>query len=90
MCIAAKGREDDHKSESQDSVKPTVVLDYKKFGEEITVDDKATAIVGRDKKTTSTFAHVCEKKGSSDKWVIDKLLEDIDSLGHTEIILKGD
>ena len=87
--MKAKGKEDSHKA-AEESTKPTIVLDYKSFGQEIEVDDKATAIVGRDKKTVSTFAHVCENKGTSDKWVVNKLLEDIDLMGHTEIILKGD
>ena len=65
ICVKAKGKEDAHR-EAGESTKPTIVLDYKSFGQEIDTDDKATAIVGRDKKTVSTFAHVCENKGTSD------------------------
>ena len=36
------------------------------------------------------FAHVCERKGATDKWIVGKIIEDIDRLGHTEVILKGD
>ena len=89
ICVKAKGKEDSHRKAGE-STKPTIVLDYKSFGQEIDVDDKATAIVGRDKDTVSTFAHVCESKGISDKWAVNKVIEDIDLMGHTEIILKGD
>ena len=44
----------------------------------------------RDKWTKTTFSHLCEKKGATDKWVISRLCQDIDSLGYTKIILKGD
>ena len=57
ICVKAKGKEDSHRK-AEESTKPTIVLDYKSFGQEIEVDDKATAIVGRDKKTVSTFAHM--------------------------------
>ena len=53
-------------------------------------DDKATAIVMRDKGTTTTFAHICEQKGSADKVILRQLIEDIDSLGYGKIILRGD
>ena len=38
----------------------------------------------------TTQAHVVGCKGPSDTWVIERLVEDIDDLGHTEILLKGD
>ncbi len=89
ICVKAKGKADGHK-EARESTAPSIVLDYKSFGQEIDTDDKATAIVGRDKKTVSTFAHVCDHKGTSDRWVVNKLIEDIELMDHTEIILKGD
>ena len=67
-----------------------VALDYKSFGQEEHEDDKATALVVRDKSTKTTFAHICEQKGSADAWVVRRVLEDLDHLGHVDVILKGD
>ena len=36
------------------------------------------------------FGHVCERKGASDTWVIEKIKEDIERLGYQDVILKGD
>ena len=90
-CVQARGREDDHKKDKKRSEEtvPTVVMDYKSFGQDD--DDKnLTALVLRDKKTTTTMGHVCECKGTEDKWIVKKILEDIDEMGHTDIILKTD
>ena len=35
-----------------------------------------------------SFAHVCERKDVTDKWIIEKIIEDVDRLTHTEVILK--
>ena len=76
--------------EAEKGDKPTVGLDYKSFGQSSTEDDKAIAIVMRDRITTCTYAHICERKGAGDRWVVGKIVEDIVALGYTEIILKGD
>ena len=36
------------------------------------------------------FGHVCERKGASDMWVIEKIKVDIARLGYQDVILKGD
>ena len=36
------------------------------------------------------FGHVCERKGASDTWVIEKIKEDFERLGYQDVILKGD
>ena len=90
VCVKARVREDDHKRISDDdkSDKPTVGLDYKSFGQADDSDDKITQIVMRDERSRMTFAHTCDAKGSTDQWIVSKLLEDLDSLGHVETILK--
>ncbi len=45
---------------------------------------------GTRRRCQRSHTYVCENKGTSDKWVVNKVIEDIDLLGHTEIILKGD
>ena len=90
ICIMARGKEDQHrKNKKPRREKPTVSFDYKSFGQEAHSDDKVTAIVIRDSSKT-IYAHVCLSKGSSDKWIIDQILEDLDQLGHVEMILKSD
>ena len=44
----------------------------------------------RDAQSGITFAHTCEIQGASDQWVVSKLMEDSDSLGHVDIIRKCD
>ena len=92
VCVKAKGREESHRKQEgkEEAIKPTMRIDNKSFGQEIESDDKATALVIKDSKTKMHFAHLCDAKGSSDEWVVKKLMEDIDRLGYTEIILKGD
>ena len=90
-CVQARGREDDHKKDKKRSEEtvPTIVMDYKSFGQDD--DDKnLTALILRDKKTTTTKGHICDCKGMEDKWIVKKILEDIDEMGYTEIILKTD
>ena len=60
------------------------------FGQEDDCDDKATAFVYEDDHTKMIFGHVCERKGASDTWVIEKIKEDIARLGYQDVILKGD
>ena len=92
ICVKAKGKEEPHRSQAkkEKSIKPTVSFDYKSFGQEEDIDDKATAIVGKDDKSKIVFAHICLQKGSSDKWVVKKILDDLDRLGYTDMILKSD
>ena len=89
VCVKARGKEDAHKQVHKDG-KPIVSLDYKAFGEEAEEDDKVTMIVVKDEKTGSMAAHMCQQKGASDTWVVERICDDLDMFGHTEIILKGD
>ena len=68
--------------------KPIVSMDYKSFGQDD--DEKGTAIVIKDEITGVIGSHICDRKGADDEWVVNKLVEDIENMGHTEIILKGD
>ena len=91
VCVKAKGRESAHHSiPGERSCKPVVSFDYKTFGQEGDYDDKATVIVSKDDKTKIISSHVCLSKGVSDVWVIERILEDIARLGHTDVMLKGD
>ena len=60
VCVESKGKEDPHYSKKVKGArdKDTVGLDYKSLGQEANEEDKRTCIIGRDKKTGITFAHV--------------------------------
>ena len=92
ICVKGKGREEAHRNArgKERSCKATISFDYKTFGQEEDHGDKATAIVYKDDHTTMIFGHVCERKGESDTWVIEKIKEDIARLGYQDVILIGD
>ena len=68
----------------------TVSMDYKSFGEASMEDDKVTVIVVKDETTGCVAAHVCEQKSAADKWVVERVCDDIDLFGHSGLVLKGD
>ena len=92
VCVKGKGKEESHRRQKRgdESCKPHLCFDYKTFGQEGDYDDKATVLVCKDEITKMKFAHICERKGATEKWVIEKIIEDINRLGYTEVVLKGD
>ena len=70
--------------------KPTIGVDYKSFGESIRRDDKRTALVLRDRESVTTHAHTVSCKGTGGPHIVRRIIADIDGMGHTEILLKGD
>ena len=53
-------------------------------------DDKITCLVGRDRWTRVTFAHVVKGKGLKDEWILNQTCDDLRSLGYPEIRLRAD
>ena len=47
-------------------------------------------MIVKDRDTKTTHGHIVNEKGVGDGWIVSKLMEDIDNLGYTELILKGD
>ena len=94
VCVEARGKEDPHrkqkKKKKDDDEVPEVGLDYKAFGQETAEDDKVILIVARDKHTLMTFAHLCRCKGAGDSWIVEKLIEDLATLGHSKLFVKTD
>ena len=92
ICVRAREREEAHRNgrRKERSCKATTLFDCKTCGEEDDRDDKATAIVYKDDHTKMILGHVCERKGASDTWVIEKIKEDIARLRYQDVILKGD
>lgn len=88
ICVAARGNEDPHRTREAGYVRPenpTICMDYKepKKGE-------LGWVVVRDQRTRFNTAHVVMCKGPKDKWIVEKIIRDIDNMGYNDIILKGD
>eukprot|EP00973_Karenia_brevis_P009811 1326112-Karenia_brevis.AAC.1 len=49
-------------------------------------------LVVKDMKSKSIFAHAVSRKGTSNKWVVKKLVDDLDSLGYgwTKVVIRSD
>ena len=92
VCVKARSKEDPHdkKNKKEQGGKPIVAMDYKSFGEDASGGDKLTMIVLKDEATGCVAAHVCSQKGASDQWAVDRICDDLDLFGHTEIVLKSD
>ena len=89
VCVKAKGREDMHIKGNTVGGKATISLDSKLFAE-LPDQENITAIVMKDEESKAPFIHYCIQKGAQDEWIVRKILEDIENLGHGEIILKTD
>ena len=93
VCVSrarAKKRATEGKNAETKVANHTCALTAKTFGQEGDYDDKATVLVCKDEITKMKFAHKCERKGATKKWAIENIIEDIDRLGYTAVILKGD
>ena len=64
-------------------------MDYEAFGESEHGDDKIQMVV-KDESTGCVSAHVCEAKGAGDRWVVERICDDIGLWGHTELMIEGD
>lgn len=90
MCIEARGKEDAHRKDNEKGDKPILSMDYKDFGEDPDEDDKMKMIIVKNETTGNLASYVCEQKGAADTRVIGRLADDVDMLGHGDIMLKGD
>ena len=68
---------------------PVISADYCFLGNE-EGESQAPVWVMTDHETKAVFAYVCECKGSESKGVVDQVVEDINKLGRTKVILKTD
>ena len=67
---------------------PIISLDYQELNEES--DKVKKVIVGKDERTKSVFCHHVLAKGLTDEWAIKRIIQDIEELGRSQIILKTD
>jgi len=92
VCVRAMGREEPHNrvKETQETSLPTIGMDYDKYGEEEAVSLQVTTLVLKDSETGMLKGHVTEVKGPRDEWIVKKCCQDIEGLGHSNILLKTD
>ncbi len=105
-CVRGQAKDDPHRSmtaeESQTSV-TRITMDYCYLTEKAEVtsteheeSSKAktsmTVLVMKEDLCGSVWAYAAEAKGSGEQWMIDQIVEDIETVGLTEerIILKAD
>ena len=88
VCVKARGKEEAHKKVREQGEVPTVSMDYKSFGEASTEEDNVTMIVVKDETTGCVAALVCEQNSAADKWVVDRVCDDIELFGHSGMCSK--
>ena len=96
-CVRGKAKERGHfradREEEEDlSTKlPMVCMDYCFYSKGETDAERGPAIlVVRDRGTKATCGHMVREKGIGDGWIVDRVVEDIENMGHSEITLKTD
>ena len=89
-CVAGKARDRSHRKRDQSNKEiPEVVFDYCFMGAE--GEEESVAIqVALDRRSRMYFAHVVPRKGKTHEHGAEVMVEDLDKLGYTEIILKCD
>ena len=93
VCVEAKGIEDPHHcaQHGREHEILLVAIDYKSFGQSGENQHyKGTALIVKDRDTKTIHGHIVNEKGVGDGWIVSKLREDIDNLGYTALIWKGD
>ncbi len=95
-CREARAREDAHarlkhgtdEEELEGNALPIISLDYQELNEDAEPPQKV--IVGKDEKTGSVFCHKVIAKGLTDEWAVRKVIQDIEDVGRSQVILKTD
>ena len=95
VCVKASGREDPHRTNTGKSMEESidsVAMDYAEVGNENSEGAKTAYkfLIGRDRKTKYTFAHMVSKKGTTDEKIVGKVLRSPMETGNTRIELKTD
>jgi hypothetical protein len=87
-CVMGKSRGTPHKfkskSKKEPAIHPIICFDY------MFLDGKSPTLVYRDKMSRTVFAHTVTQKGIGDGWILNKVVDDLDSLGYGRIIVKSD
>ena len=95
-CVRGKAKERGHLRADRDEGDlgarlPMVCMDYCFYSGGETVSETGAAIlVVRDRDTKVTYGHMVKEKGVGDGWIVDRVAEDIENMGYSEITLKTD
>ena len=91
-CVRGRGRADPHLCQPCDGDEqiPIISMDYMFMNKKDQEEPTNPIIIIKDSKTKAHFAHLCTAKGGEDPWIIDRIVKDIDSLGHNKVIVKSD
>ena len=90
VCVQARAREDKHYkavNAERELGLPRVSLDYGQLEDTVEceagvkVTHKRRFVVGRDRWSRFTFAHLVKRKGLGDDTVVKKLTKSVDKLG---------
>ena len=100
VCTRAVGREDPHKRKRKrkhedKSELPKISMDYQELisaaKKDPTEHEKVVkAIVVKDELTGILLSYRVSQKGHGDAWLIKRLVQDLEEMGRTSIILKTD
>ena len=101
VCVRAVGREDPHhrkrrkRKVTESNALPKISLDYQELKSMAKKDPGpedvvVKIIVAKDEDSGAVLAHRVTAKGSSDTWVINKLVKEFEEMGRKDIILKTD
>ena len=88
VCVRSRGREDPHRRNEELHVRegvPVVCMDYKTIKK-----GKPPWMVLRDQGSRCISSHQARCKGPQDRWLVERVVRDIENLGHGAVTLKGD
>ena len=87
-CVMGKSRESPHKyktkAKGEAEVSPVISFDS------MFLDGKSPTLVYRDNMSRSIFVHAVAQKGVGDGWILEKIVDELDSLGYGRIVVKSD
>ena len=92
VCVEAWGREDPHRrgGEGIKEGLPEVVMDYDYFCDPEDEENQVTCLAMKDRTTGMLWGNTCERKGPTDRWILEKQLKNLEVLGRANIALKTD
>ena len=88
-CIRGRGRSKQHRTDKGlERTIPIPSVDYCFIDGEVASHESPPPVMV-DTETSTVFDHACRRKGA-DPDILDKLIEDIEVLGHKQIVFKSD
>ena len=101
ICVRARGKEDPHQRQTGEKRMrrgarlPKISMDYQELKSKAKLqvseeDAVVRIIVAKDEQTGMTTAHRVDTKGPTDEWIVKRVVQDIEELGRSDIILKTD